>query len=134
MQRRFSRSAVLVEEFPEQTEPSPTPEERRSPRSTCGSANQLLARLPIRMREVLLLRAGGLSADLIGEQLGMSANAVRVSPAPGRRPSSALTDRGVRASTASSFDELPVRRVGGLTGLRLAAALLPRRSGWGASD
>ena len=39
---------------------------------------QLLDRLPLRMREVLMLRAAGLSADVVGERLGMSANAVRV--------------------------------------------------------
>jgi RNA polymerase sigma-70 factor (ECF subfamily) len=42
------------------------------------AARQLLDRLPLRMREVLMLRAGGLSADVVGERLGMSANAVRV--------------------------------------------------------
>lgn len=77
-QRGFSRSAVLVEEMPEQTEPSPTPEELAMAAVDRRSAIQLLNRLPHRMQEVLLLRAGGLSADLIGQRLGMSANAVRV--------------------------------------------------------
>ena len=78
-QRRFSRSAVLVDEIPEQAEPSPTPEELVvAAVDVRRSARQLLDRLPLRMREVLMLRAGGLSADVIGERLGMSANAVRV--------------------------------------------------------
>ncbi len=77
-QRGFSRSAVLVEEMPEQTEPSPTPEEAAMAAVDRRSAIQLLNRLPHRMQEVLLLRAGGLSADQIGQRLGMSANAVRV--------------------------------------------------------
>lgn len=77
-QRRFSRSAMLVDEIPEQTEPSPTPEEMVVAAVDVRAARQLLDRLPLRMREVLMLRAGGLSADVVGERLGMSANAVRV--------------------------------------------------------
>ena len=42
------------------------------------SAMQLLNRLPDRMREVLVLRAAGLNAEQVGEQVGMTANAVRV--------------------------------------------------------
>ena len=77
-QRRFSRSAVLVDEFPEQTEPSPTPEERMIADADVQAAYQLLRQLPDRMREVLMLRAGGASAEMIGERLGLTANAVRV--------------------------------------------------------
>ena len=78
MQRRYSRSALLVEEFPDQEEPSPTPEQHAIAAVDVRLAHQLLARLPGRTREVLLLRANGLAAEAIGEQLGMSANAVRV--------------------------------------------------------
>ena len=78
MQRRFSRSALLIEEFPDQVEPSPTPEDRAIATFDVRAANQLLALLPERMREVLLLRAAGVGAATIGEKLGMSANAVRV--------------------------------------------------------
>ncbi len=53
MQRRFSRSALLVEEFPDQTEPSPTPEDQAIATFDVRAANQLLALLPHRMREVL---------------------------------------------------------------------------------
>ena len=77
-QRRFSRSAVLVDEFPEQTEPSPTPEELVIAEADVQAAHQLLKRLPDRMREVLMMRAGGASAEVIGVQLGLSANTVRV--------------------------------------------------------
>lgn len=77
-QRGFRRSAVLVEEVPDQTEPSPTPEERVLSTASVQGANELLARLPARTRQVLLLRAGGLSAELVGQQLGMTPNAVRV--------------------------------------------------------
>jgi RNA polymerase sigma-70 factor (ECF subfamily) len=79
MQRQFGRSAVLIEEFPDQTEPSPTPEDRAIAIFDVRAANQLLALLPPRMREVLVLRAAGLSATSIGERFGLSANAVRVS-------------------------------------------------------
>lgn len=77
-QRGFRRSAVLVDELPEQTETSPTPEERVLTSASMRGANELLARLPEKVRRVLLLRAAGLSADLVGQQLGMTANAVRV--------------------------------------------------------
>jgi len=77
-QRRFSRSAMLVEEFPEQTETSLTPEEQAVAAVDQRSAMQLLNRLPDRMRDVLTLRASGLNAEQVGEQVGMTANAVRV--------------------------------------------------------
>ena len=78
MQRRYSRSAILVEEFPDQMEPSPTPEEHAIAAVDIQAARQLLALLPARTREVLVQRAAGASADVIGERLGMSANSVRV--------------------------------------------------------
>ncbi len=77
-QRRFSRSAVLVEEMPEQTEPSPTPEERAIAAVDVRAAQEMLAKLPPRMREILVLRAFGMPAEVVGERLGMSANNVRV--------------------------------------------------------
>jgi RNA polymerase sigma-70 factor (ECF subfamily) len=77
-QRHFSRSAVLVEEFPDQTDRSPTPEEWAIADVDRRAANQLLDRLPGRMREVLVLKAMGMSAEVIGQHLDMSANAVRV--------------------------------------------------------
>jgi len=77
-QRSFRRSAVLVDEFPEQTEPSQNPEERVLSSASVQGANELLSRLPDKTRQVLLLRAGGLSAELVGQELGMTANAVRV--------------------------------------------------------
>jgi RNA polymerase sigma-70 factor (ECF subfamily) len=77
-QRGFGRSAVLVDELPDQTEPSPTPEERVVTTAEMAAVHELLGRLPERARRVLLLRAAGLSADLVGQELGMTANAVRV--------------------------------------------------------
>lgn len=77
-QRGFSRSAVLVEEFPEQTEPSMNPEEQAIAQVDVRAAREMLAKLAPRMREVLTLRASGFSAEAIGQQLGMKPNAVRV--------------------------------------------------------
>lgn len=77
-QRSFRRSAVLVEDFPDQVEPSQTPEERVISSASVQATNELLALLPERTRQVLLLRASGFAADVVGEQLGMTANAVRV--------------------------------------------------------
>jgi RNA polymerase sigma-70 factor (ECF subfamily) len=77
-QRGFRRSAVPVEEVPDQTEPSPTPEEQAVSAAGVRAAAELLARLPARTQQVLLLRAGGLSAEAVGQRLGMTANAVRV--------------------------------------------------------
>lgn len=78
LQRRYSRSAVLVDEFPDQTEPSPNPEEQVIAAVDVVTASQLLALLPAKMREVVWRRSAGHSAEAVGEQLGMSANAVRV--------------------------------------------------------
>lgn len=77
-QRGFRRSAVLVEEVPDQTEPSPTPEELLVTSASFRATNELLLRLPDKTRQVLLMRASGLGADVVGARLGMTANAVRV--------------------------------------------------------
>jgi RNA polymerase sigma-70 factor (ECF subfamily) len=77
-QRSFHRAPVPVDEVPDQTEPSPTPEERAIAAVDRRMATQLLDRLPVRMREVLVLRALGMSAEVIGQHLDMTANAVRV--------------------------------------------------------
>jgi RNA polymerase sigma-70 factor, ECF subfamily len=77
-QRRFARAAVLVDEFPDQTEPSPTPEEYAIASVDVSATHQLLRQLPPRMRELLMMRAGGDSADVVGKHFGMTANAVRV--------------------------------------------------------
>jgi RNA polymerase sigma-70 factor (ECF subfamily) len=77
-QRRFSRSAICVEDVPDRVEPAPTPEEQAVISARADAVHQLLDQLPERMRELLLLRAAGASADVVGDKLGMSANAVRV--------------------------------------------------------
>jgi RNA polymerase sigma-70 factor (ECF subfamily) len=77
-QRRYSRSAICVDDLPEQVEPSPTPEEHAISSAIHQAVTMLLDQLPERMRKVLVLRATGASAHMVGEELGMSANAVRV--------------------------------------------------------
>lgn len=77
-QRGFSRSAVLVDELPDRAEPSPTPEEHALTASDLRAARELLSQLPERTQQVLLMRATGASAELVGKRLGMTANAVRV--------------------------------------------------------
>ena len=77
-QRRYGRSAVLMDEFPEQVDPTPTPEELAISSYQVRAALELAERLPPRMRQVLMLRAGGASAKSVAEQLGMSAGAVDV--------------------------------------------------------
>lgn len=77
-QRRFSRSAICVEDIPDHSEPSPTPEEQAIISAGFEAVHELLDQLPERTRELLLLRAAGTSADVVGGKLGMSANAVRV--------------------------------------------------------
>jgi RNA polymerase sigma-70 factor (ECF subfamily) len=77
-QRRLRRSAVLVDEFPDQVESAPTPEERVVALAHVRAARQLIKQLPQRVQQVVMMRAHGISADTVGEHLGMSANAVRV--------------------------------------------------------
>jgi len=77
-QRSFNRSAVLVDEMPDQTEPSPGPEDQMMSSVHFRVANELIGRLPPKMRDVLLLRANGATAESVAEQLGMTAGAVRV--------------------------------------------------------
>lgn len=77
-QRGFSRSAVLVDEFPDQTDSALGPEERVMASAHRTAANELIDRLPSKMRDVLLLRADGVSAEQVAVQLSMSAGAVRV--------------------------------------------------------
>jgi RNA polymerase sigma-70 factor, ECF subfamily len=102
-QRSYSRSAVPVEEVPDQVEPSPTPEERVIAAVDRRLATQLLDRLPVRMREVLVLKASGMSAEVIGQQLDMTANAVRVTQ---HRASGKLRRLITQSDQAEVFDAL----------------------------
>ena len=73
------QSVFLAEELPETPDDALGPEERALLSSDAAWARELLACLPARQRELVLLRvAAGLTAEETGEVLGMSAGAVRV--------------------------------------------------------
>jgi RNA polymerase sigma-70 factor (ECF subfamily) len=78
--RRASRDlADPVEALPERTDPSDGPEPRAVARDVARQLAAVMDRLPATHREILLMRvAVGLSAEEVGEILGMSAGAVRV--------------------------------------------------------
>ena len=77
-QRRFGRAPLLVDEVPEQIEPSPTPEALAISGAHQRAAHQLIVTLPERMAQVVLLRAGGATPEAVGAVLGMTPGAVRV--------------------------------------------------------
>jgi RNA polymerase sigma-70 factor (ECF subfamily) len=78
-QRSIARHPQPVADLPDDVDDSPTPEDRVVAVSEAESAAELLAGLPKRLREVMVLRVGsGLSAEETGAALGMSAGAVRV--------------------------------------------------------
>lgn len=79
-QRSMHRSRdITYGEFPEMTDESLTPEQSAIRDAEVLWANDLLDRLPEKLREVLILRiAAGMSAETTGRTLGMSAGAVRV--------------------------------------------------------
>jgi RNA polymerase sigma-70 factor (ECF subfamily) len=76
--RRYGRGAVLVDELPEQVEPSPTPEQCAVASVELERALGLVDLLPAGMRQVLLQRASGATAKMVAQELGMSAGAVDV--------------------------------------------------------
>ena len=77
-QRRYGRSLISGEEVPDRAETGPTPEEQVLISADVAAAMDLVALLPQRMRQVVQLRAMGLSVERVAETTGMSANAVRV--------------------------------------------------------
>lgn len=77
-QRRYGRAALLVEEFPEQVEAAPNPEESVIASVELQTALELIELLPDGMRQVVLRRAAGATAKMVAADLGMSAGAVDV--------------------------------------------------------
>ncbi|GAA2098051.1 sigma-70 family RNA polymerase sigma factor [Microlunatus panaciterrae] len=77
-QRSYLRSPTLLDELPEVAEPSPTPEERLIAAANAGIVLDLVDQLPEKMRNVVMLRTGGATAEETAVMLGMSAGAVRV--------------------------------------------------------
>lgn len=77
--RAASRLAVPTEDLPDSPDEQPGPEETVVAYLEAQRARTLLARLPVHLRELLVLRViTGLSAEETGNVLGMSAGAVRV--------------------------------------------------------
>jgi RNA polymerase sigma-70 factor, ECF subfamily len=77
--RNASRLAVPYEDLPDGPDDRPGPEETVVAWIEAERARALLAQLPERARELLILRVvTGLSAEETGNVLGMSAGAVRV--------------------------------------------------------
>jgi RNA polymerase sigma-70 factor (ECF subfamily) len=77
--RSASRLAVPTEDLPDGPDEHPGPEETVVACIEAERARTLLARLPVHLRELLILRVvTGLSAEETGNVLGMSAGAVRV--------------------------------------------------------
>ncbi len=77
--RSASRLAVPTENLPDGPDEQPGPEETVVAHVEAERARTLLARLPVHLRELLVLRVvTGLSAEETGNVLGMSAGAVRV--------------------------------------------------------
>lgn len=97
-QRRVGRAALLVDELPEQTEPSLNPEELVMTRIDLLAVNELINALPQRMAQVVVMRAHGATAEVVGERLGMSPGAVRV------------THHRAVAKLRQLIDESPERR------------------------
>ena len=77
--RSAARLAVPTEDLPDGPDEQPGPEETVVAYLEAERARALLARLPVHLRELVILRVvTGLSAEETGNVLGMSAGAVRV--------------------------------------------------------
>lgn len=74
----FARPATPIDEVPDLAEPSATPEERMIASLDIRVTNELIAKLPNKTRELLLLRVAGHSAEDVAERLDMTPGAVRV--------------------------------------------------------
>lgn len=77
-QRGVLGGATPVSELPDGADSTPGPEDHLVSRADSDELYGLLDQLPDRTREVLLLRAQGMSAEKAGAQLGLSAGSVRV--------------------------------------------------------
>lgn len=77
-QRGVLGGATPVPEVPDEADGGPGPEDHLVSRSAAEELYALLDQLPERTRDVLLLRAEGLSAEKAGAELGLSAGSVRV--------------------------------------------------------
>jgi RNA polymerase sigma-70 factor, ECF subfamily len=77
--RSAASQAIPTQDLPDGPDDGPGPEETAVAYLEAERVRALLARLPVQQRELLVLRViAGLSAQETGEELGMSAGAVRV--------------------------------------------------------
>jgi RNA polymerase sigma-70 factor (ECF subfamily) len=77
--RSAASLAIPTEDLPDEADDRPGPEETAVAYLEAERVRALLARLPVQQRELLVLRVlAGLSAQETGDELGMSAGAVRV--------------------------------------------------------
>jgi RNA polymerase sigma-70 factor (ECF subfamily) len=73
------RAVVPTDDLPDQADPAPGPEQQALSADLARRLSMLLAHLSDTHRELVVLRvAVGLTADEVGEVLGMTATAVRV--------------------------------------------------------
>jgi RNA polymerase sigma-70 factor (ECF subfamily) len=77
--RGAARLAIPTEDLPDEPDDRPGPEESAVADLEAERVRGLLARLPVQQRELIVLRMlTGLTAQETGNELGMSAGAVRV--------------------------------------------------------
>jgi RNA polymerase sigma-70 factor (ECF subfamily) len=77
--RSAAHLAIPTEDLPDAADDRPGPEETAVAYLEAERVRALLRRLPVQQRELLVLRVlAGLSAQETGDELGMSAGAVRV--------------------------------------------------------
>jgi RNA polymerase sigma-70 factor (ECF subfamily) len=77
--RSAASLAIPTEDLPDEADDRPGPEETAVAYLEAERVRALLGRLPVQQRELLVLRVlAGLSAQETGNELGMSAGAVRV--------------------------------------------------------
>lgn len=77
-QRLVLGGATPVPEVPDEADKGPGPEDHLVTREVADELYALLDQLPDRTRDVLLLRAQGMSAEKAGAHLGLSPGSVRV--------------------------------------------------------
>jgi RNA polymerase sigma-70 factor (ECF subfamily) len=97
-QRALARHPLPTDNFPDEVDSAPTPEDRAVRASEAELAASLLAKLPEKLRRVMVLRVGaGLTAEETGNALGMTPGAVRVAQHRALTKMRQLAQRGEEA-------------------------------------
>ncbi len=108
--RSAARLAIPTEDLPDGPDDRPGPEETAVAYLEAERARALLARLPVHQRELLVLRVlSGLSAEETGNELGMSAGAVRAWQDQGACPWQGAWSRPRRLGSAAPQGSQPPR-------------------------